>query len=82
MNHKSGNSSKVVLHEMDNSLQELMGLDHSDDEDSTAIAFFHDSSENIKLDSSSEADVKDVSHALADMHAGDDSDFKIGVLQA
>ncbi len=72
---KSGNSSKRVLHEMIEGLQELMDLADSDDEDSTATAFFQDSSENIETNPSSEADVKDVGHALADFHADDDSDL-------
>ena len=59
-------------------LPELVDLADSEDEDSTAPAFFKDSSENIKTDSSSEADVKDVGHALADIYADDDSDFRSG----
>ncbi len=72
---KSGNSSKRVLHEMVEGLRELMDLADSYDEDSRATAFFQDSSENIKTDSSSEAEFKDVVHALADIHANDGSYF-------
>ena len=72
---KSGNSSKRVLHEMVEGLQKSMDLADSDDEDSTATAFFQDSSENIKTEPSSEADFEDVGHAFADIHVDDDSDF-------
>ena len=56
-------------------LQELMYLADIDGEDSIATAFFQDSSENIKTDSSSEADFKDVGYAFAVIYADDDLDF-------
>ncbi len=64
-----------MLHETAEGLKELMDLADSDDEHSTATAFFQDFSENIKTESSSEADVKDVGHAFAEIHADDDSGF-------
>ncbi len=75
---KSGDSSQRVLHEMVEGLQELMDLADSDEEDSTATAFFQDSSENIKTDFSSEADVKDVGHALATLMLVTTSIFRSG----
>ncbi len=64
-----------MLHGMVEGLQEMMDLADNDDKNSTATAFFQDSSENIKTDPSSEADVEDVGQALADIHADDNSDF-------
>ncbi len=72
---KTGNISRRVLHEIVEGLQELIDQAESDNKDSTATAFFQDSSENMKTDSVSEADVKDVGHALDNIHAHDESDF-------
>ena len=64
-----------MLHETVEGLQELMNLADSDDKYSTATAFFEDSYGNINDCSSSEADVKGVGHALADIHIKDGSYF-------
>ncbi len=72
---ESRNSCKRVLHEIVEVSQELMDLADSDDEDSTATAFFQDLSGNINTNSSSNSEVKDVGHALADISVDDDSDF-------
>ena len=71
-----------MLQEMLEGLQELVDLADSDDEDSTAIAFFQDLSGNINNNSSSDYKLMDVGHALADISVDDDSDFYIGILQA
>ncbi len=70
---KRKNGTKRVLHEMVEGLQELMDIDNSDVDDSPATVFFHESAEN---GISSEEDMKDAGHALADINVDDnDSDF-------
>ncbi len=67
---KRRNGTKRVLHKIVEGLQEQMGMDHSDADEFPASAFFQDSAENS---SSTEEDVKEVNHALADIH-DDDND--------
>ena len=55
-----------------------MDLPDSDDEDSTATAFLQYSSGIFNSNSSSEGDVKDIGHALAEIHFDDDSEFRSG----
>ena len=60
---------------MDEGLQELVDLADSGDRDSTTTTFFQDSSASISTNSWSEADKKDVEHALADIHIDDESNL-------
>ena len=59
-----------MLHEIVDVLQELMDIYNSVANDSPATAFFQDSAEN---GSSSNDDMKDVGHALADISVNENA---------
>ncbi len=57
-----------------------MGMDNSDDNDYVATKFFEDSYRNTNSSPSSESDLKNVGHALADNYLDEESDIKLGAL--